>query len=86
MVTLRVETTDADAYMNEGVYRGDKLVGRVTSGAHSHHFGHCISMAYLHIDSSQPGTELEIPLLGGRRAATVIQDCPYDPENLRPRM
>ena len=86
MVTLKVETVDADAFMNEGVYRGSALVGRVTSGAHSHHFGHCISMAYLDIDHSAEGTELEIPLLGERRRATVIADSPYDPENRRPRM
>ena len=86
MVTLKVETVDADAFMNEGVYRGSALVGRVTSGAHSHHFGHCISMAYLDIDHSAEGTELEIPLLGERRRATVIADSPYDPDNQRPRM
>lgn len=83
MVTLKVETVDADAYMNEGVYRNGTLVGRVTSGAHSHHFGHCISMAYL---DEGAGDELEIPLLGERRRATVIPDSPYDPGNQRPRM
>ena len=86
MVTLKVETLDADAWMNEGVYRDGRLVGRVTSGGHSHHLGHCISMAYLHADHCRPGTELEIPLLGERRAATVIEDSPYDPANRRPRM
>ncbi len=86
LVTLRVETVDADAYMNEGVYKNGSLVGRVTSGAHSHHFGHCIAMAYLDIDYSAEGTELEIPILGERRGATVIAESPYDPGNQRPRM
>ena len=86
MVTLKVETVDADAYMNEGVYSNGSLVGRVTSGAHSHHFGHCLSMAYLEIDNSAEGSELEIPMLGERRKATVIADSPYDPGNQRPRM
>jgi len=86
MVTLKVETQDADAYMNEGVYKNDKLVGRVTSGAHSHHCSHCISMAYVNLDVAAPGSELEIPLLGERQRATVIEDSPYDPDNKRPRM
>jgi dimethylglycine dehydrogenase len=86
MVTLKVETVDADAYMNEGIYRNGTLVGRVTSGAHSHHFGHCLSMAYLDAESAAEGTELEIPILGERRRATVIADSPYDPGNQRPRM
>ncbi len=86
MVTLKVETVDADAYSNEGVYRDGQLVGRVTSGASSHTLGHCISMAYLDIDHAQEGTELEIPLLGTTRKATVIADSPYDPANERPRL
>ena len=88
MVTLEVDTRDADAYMNEGVYAsgGGPLVGRVTSGAYSHTLGHSISMAYVGIEHRRPGTELEIPLLGERRRATVIEDSPYDPANRRPRM
>ena len=86
MVTLKVRTVDADAYMNEGVYAGGTLVGRVTSGATSHHVGGCLSMAYLDIDHAAPGTELEVPLLDNRCAATVIEDSPYDPGNQRPRM
>ncbi|MEM7222931.1 MAG: FAD-dependent oxidoreductase [Pseudomonadota bacterium] len=86
IVTLKVETVDGDAYMNEGVYSNGSLVGRVTSGAHSHHFGHCISMAYLAAEHAAEGAELEIPILGERRKATVIADSPYDPGNQRPRM
>ena len=86
LVTLKVETVDADAYMNEAVYREGVLVGRVTSGAHSHHFGHCISLAYVDVEHGTQGTALEIPILGERRLATVIADSPYDPGNRRPRM
>lgn len=86
MVTLQVETVDADAYMNEGVYADGKLVGRVTSGATSHHVGGCLSMSYVEIDYAKVGTKLEVPLLDNRCPATVIADSPYDPGNERPRM
>ncbi len=86
LVTLKVDTTDANAYSNEGVYRGGKLVGRVTSGAHSYHFDHAIAMAYLDIDHCSLDTELEIPILGVRCAARVIADSPYDSKNLRSKM
>ncbi len=85
MVTLQVETIDADAYMNEGVYSGDKLVGRITSGASSHHVGGCLSMAYLDVDFAKEGTVLEVPVLNNRCSAKVIADSPYDPNNLRLR-
>lgn len=86
MVTLQVETVDADAYMNEAVYSNGTTVGRVTSGATSHHIGQCLSMAYLNVDHAEIGTELEIQLLDNRCRAVVIADSPYDPGNQRPRM
>ena len=86
MVTLQVETVDADAFMNEAVYSNGSLVGRVTSGATSHHVGQCLSMAYVDIDHADVGTELEIQLLDNRCPAKVIADSPYDPGNQRPRM
>jgi dimethylglycine dehydrogenase len=85
LVTLQVETVDADAYMNEAVYQDGQLVGRVTSGATSHHVGNCLSMAFVAIEHTQPGTKLEVQVLERRCPATVITDSPYDPDNLRPR-
>ena len=85
LVTLKVDSVDANAYMNEGVYCDGKLAGRVSSGGHSYHFDHGLSMAYLRIEHAEPGTRLEIPILGVNRNATVITDSPYDPENKNSR-
>ncbi len=43
-------------------------------------------MAYLEVDHGAEGTELEIPILGERRRATVIADSSNDPGNQRPQM
>jgi dimethylglycine dehydrogenase len=83
MVTLSVDTIDADAYMNEAIYKDGKLVGRITSGASSQRFGKCLSMAYLDIDHATLGTELEVAVLERRLPARVIEDSPYDPTNER---
>ncbi|MDP6706066.1 MAG: FAD-dependent oxidoreductase [Alphaproteobacteria bacterium] len=85
LVTLRVEAGDADAYMNEAVHREGRLVGRVTSGTYSYRFGQGIAMAYLGAEHTTIGTEVNIPILGEPRSATVIADSPYDPDNERPR-
>jgi dimethylglycine dehydrogenase len=85
LVTLQVETVDADAYMNEAVYQDGLLVGRVTSGATSHNVGNCLSMAFVAIEHTQPGSRLEVQVLERRCPATVITDSPYDPDNRRPR-
>ncbi len=86
MVTLAVDSVEADAYMNEGVWHHGKLVGRVSSGAHSNLYGYCLSMAYVPTELSTVATEFEIAILGEQKIAVVIADSPYDPENLRPRM
>ena len=86
LVTLKVDAPDSGAYMNEGVYQDGALVGRVSSGGHSHTFRHGISLAYLPVELAAVGARFEIPILGERMAATVIADSPYDPENARPRM
>jgi dimethylglycine dehydrogenase len=86
LVTLQVDTVDADAFMNEAVYRDGRLVGRITSGATSHNFGKCLSMAYLEAGHAAPGTVLEVAVLERRLPAVVIADSPYDPENARLRL
>ena len=85
-MTVEVAPGEGDLVRNEGVYRDGRLVGRISSGTYSYHFGHNLGLAYLAAEHAVPGTVLEIPILGQRRAATVIRDSPYDPRNLRPRM
>ena len=82
MVTLRVETTDADAYMNEGVYREGQAgwsrdLGRALASLRALHLH-----GVLDVDHSQPGTELEIPLLGERRAGNGGRGLSLRPRQL----
>ncbi|MEM7193449.1 MAG: FAD-dependent oxidoreductase [Pseudomonadota bacterium] len=86
LVTLQVDTVDADAWMNEAVYCDDNLVGRITSGATSHHVGQCLSMAFIKSEFANPGTELSVQVLENRLPAKVLSDSPYDPDNTRLRM
>jgi dimethylglycine dehydrogenase len=85
-VTLRIETRDASVLMDEGVYLDGRLIGRVSSGGYSYHFGHDLALAFVNTESARPGTTLEVTVLGERRNAAVIADVPYDPANLRCRM
>ena len=83
LVTLEVHgVTDADARGSEAVYQGDELVGRVTSGGYGWRCGKSLALAMISPDLGEPGTQLEVVILGQRRAATVIADSPFDPDNL----
>ena len=48
--------------------------------------GHDIALALLKVEAASEGADLEVPVLGQRRAAEVIPESPYDPKNLRLRM
>ncbi len=82
LVTLEVHgVTDADARGSEAVYRGDELVGRVTSGGYGWRCGKSLALAMVAPALGEPGTQLEVVILGERRNATVIADSPFDPDN-----
>ena len=76
---------DADALPCAPVSHEGKVVGLVTSGGWSFTLGRSIALAYLRRDLAEPGTKLDIEILGERRAATVGREPLYDPDNARPR-
>ncbi len=80
-VTLEVQPDDADCLGNEPLYQGDRMVGRCTAGAYGHTVGKSLALAYVEPEVAEPGTALEVIILGQRFPATVIPESPYDPEN-----
>ncbi len=86
LVTLEVESADADASGFEPVWRGGERVGFVTSGGYGHTLGKSLAMALLRPDQAAVGTELETHIVGVRRPARVIAHSPYDPTGARMRM
>lgn len=85
-VTIAVETDGASTLIYESVWHKGDLVGRLTSGTYGWTLGYDVAFALLPVELGQPGTELEVPVLGVMRKARVITDSPYDPEALRGRM
>src|SRR5579883_2304444 len=86
LVPLLLETAgDADAPFCASVYRGDEIVGIVTSGGWSHTLERSVALAYLRADLAAPGSRVQIDVLGERRWAVVGQEPLYDPQNQRLR-
>jgi dimethylglycine dehydrogenase len=85
LVTLDVHSPDADAGPFEPVWSGDRRVGFVTSGGYGHSVGRSLAMAYLDTDLAEPGTKVEIHVVGVRTPAEVIPDSPHDPSASRQR-
>ena len=74
---------ETDALIGEAVFHGDRLVGSVTSAAYGHSVGRSLAIAFLKEGAREPGTALEVSILGQRVTATVLPDAPWDPENAR---
>ncbi|MCR9087209.1 MAG: FAD-dependent oxidoreductase [Rhodobacteraceae bacterium] len=85
-VTLLVDgPEDADPWGREALYAGETRVGRLTSGGWSQGFGQSIAMGYVQPDMAAPGTELQVKMFDRLWPARIVEDCPYDPKNLRIR-
>jgi dimethylglycine dehydrogenase len=83
---LEVDTVDADCLGSEAVMANGSRVGAVSSGAYGPSVKKSLAFAYLDPAHAEPGTELDVIILGARRPAQVLAEPAYDPDNLRPRM
>lgn len=79
------EPGEAEAPYCAQVFHGANNVGLTTSGVWSHTLKQSVALAYVRADLAQPGTRLEVNVLGQRRSATVQAEPLYDPANARPR-
>ena len=59
------------------------VVGRATSGGYGFRLEKSLALAMVCPDLAVPGTKLMIDVLDQRLSATVLEDSPYDPNNLR---
>jgi dimethylglycine dehydrogenase len=85
LVTLEVDSPDADASGFEPVWRDGARVGFVTSGGYGHSLGKSLAMALVDADCAEPGTALSTHIVGVERCATVIPPSPHDPDGRRMR-
>jgi dimethylglycine dehydrogenase len=85
-VTLQVHgIKDADARGSEPLYKNGGLIGRTTGGGYGWRVGKSLALGMVRPDLAEPGTELEIQILGENYRAVIIAESPYDPDNSRLR-
>ncbi len=85
-VTLEVhDVGDADVLGNNPFHRDGELVGRATGGGYGWRLGKSLALGFLRPDLAEPGTEVEVNVLGATHRATVLPESPFDPANERIR-
>jgi len=78
-----IDAADADAHAYEPVLADGRTIGYVASGGYGHRVEKSIAFSYLPTAYLEPGTQLEIMILGERRPALVVDQPLYDPKNER---
>lgn len=79
LVTLALDTRDADATGYEPVWAGDRRVGFVTSGGYGHTVELSLAMALVEPEFSETGQDLVVHVVGEACGARVIPPSPRDP-------
>lgn len=78
-VLLSLEHGPTDPFYAHPVRQGETIIGIVTSGGFGHRTGRTLALALLREPLS--GDPLSVEILGQRRAATVLNRPPFDPDN-----
>ena len=77
-------------YHNEPIYKGDKIVGKITSGRYSHTLGSSIGLGYVHDDNGVTADwvkedNFSVEIACERFEATMSLKPLYDPKSERPK-
>ena len=82
-VTMEVhDVTDADARGSEAIYQNGELVGRATHGGFGWRLGKSLALAMVRPQLNTEGAEFQIKILGQLYRATIIEESPFDTENV----
>jgi dimethylglycine dehydrogenase len=85
LVTLAVDSEEADASGYEPISLGSELVGFVTSGGYGHCAATSLAMGYVQSTVADEQSELSVTILGERRNCRILKHAPIDPSGARMR-
>ncbi|XP_063114474.1 dimethylglycine dehydrogenase, mitochondrial isoform X3 [Cavia porcellus] len=74
LVFLTLATDDVDPEGNESVWYRGKVIGNTTSGSYSYSLQKSLAFAYVPVELSEVGQQVEVELLGKNYPATIIQE------------
>ncbi len=80
---LAVDTDVSEVHGSDAVYRDGQICGLITTGDYGHTVEQGLAFAYLSPADAEPGTELEVRVVGDLKPARVLAEAIYDPSNTR---
>ena len=80
LVTFIVDADDADVNADEPIWKGDDVVGFVTSGGYAHYSEKSVAFGFVPTEMIADGVAFEIEILGDKRPATIFTETLFDPK------
>ena len=80
---IAVDADGADCWGQEPIFDAGAMVGYVTSGGYGWRVYKSLAVGWIPRRLTEPGTKLQVEILGDRYSATVLADPVYDPNNAR---
>ncbi len=90
LVQLKIKDPEPLIYHNEPIWRGEEIVGHITSAAYGHTLGGAVGLGYVTADPGEPadsvlGDAYEVEVACERFSADVSLRPLYDPDNAKIR-
>ncbi len=86
LVGLEIEVNNADAVGGEPIFLPDGTpVGRISSGSYGYSVEKSLALGFVKTAHANPGTELDVAVLGQSHKAFILQGSAFDPEGKRLR-
>ncbi len=86
LCTFIVDARDADVVADEPIWRGDDVIGFVTSGGYAHFVEASVALGFVPRELANEGEIFEIEILGVKRKATLISHPLFDPDFKKARL
>ncbi len=80
LMTFIVDADDADVVADEPIWRGDRVIGYVTSGGYAHYSEKSVAYGFVPRELAVQGEEFEIEILGDKRKAVIETQVLFDPD------
>jgi len=81
LACMVIEAEDSDPWGYNPIFKSDEQVGMTSSGGYGHRVGKSIALGYIKPELAEPGTSLEVEVLGKKLPAEVMAMPLYDSEN-----
>ena len=72
----QTDASNADATGGEPIFKNDKGIGRVTSGAYGYSVGQSLALGF--VSGAVAGDEVEVMVLGIAHKAVILAELPFD--------